>query len=187
MNLKSILFGLAAALALPGAASATDLFMAEDSYVAPAEVGFDWQGFYLGVYAGIEHLPQGLGFGDTGVGKVVGFNLTAGDMFLVGLEGRAGAYFDGGYDFPTVVGSARAGFVLADDWLIYATAGGAYTDFGGGAWLVESLFGGGVEYAVGDHVTVRGEVTHRECVDGNVPCLVGGINHIDGAVLWHLN
>jgi outer membrane immunogenic protein len=191
MRFRNLALAAAATVAMSTAAQATDLYTAVEP--APATMdyddGFDWQGIYVGAFAGVFHLPQGLGFGDVAVGKVVGVNLELGEHFLLGVEGRGFANLNaGGFNYWTVEGVGRAGIVLAEDWLVYAAGGAAYSEFGGGAWLLESVIGGGVEYAVSDDLSVRGEVTHRECVDGfGVACLVGGTNLITGAVLWHFN
>lgn len=191
MKLKTIVVGLAAAVAIAGPASATDLFMAEQPYLAPAPAGFDWQGFYLGVYGGLESYPSPYTtIGE--FGKVVGVNAVLGDSVLLGAEAQVEAWFMPGSGYAGWQGflAGRAGLILGDQGrlLLYAIAGvGRPFPTGGGTVPNLWMAGGGAEWAVGDQLSVRGELAGRGCIDNSwVICATPTWLNAKGGVIWHL-
>ena len=187
-TLKALAVAACAAFAITSAARATDLVDVvppAPPYV-PVEDGFDWNGIYFGKFVFQNFSTFGTGY--NGIGKALGFNLELGQYFLVGGEVRAQANLqDFSFDSYSLVAVGRAGFILVDNFLIYAVGGASFTDFGGGSNVVESVFGGGVEVGLSDNLSLRGEITHRECIGGNVACLVGGYNQAHVGLLWHFN
>lgn len=126
--------------------------------------GFDWDGFYAGIYG----VAQSSTDDETqwGLGVDLGANAQF-DFFLVGAEvaiqGLSGETFDTAYG--QVLG--RAGLVLSDQVLIYAAAGiGA--DLTGGD-DVDALLGGGVELAVTEDVTLGAQYLHGFDLEGDNP------------------
>jgi len=185
VKLKPIVIGLAAAVAIAVPASATDLFMADQTqYVAPAEPGFDWQGFYVGVYG--SHIPV---LGETAVGKLVGGNIVLNDLILFGAEARVGAVFDNGSNYSEVAALGRAGVILGDRVLLYAIGGVDRLHLGGGSYVVYSVIGGGGEVGLGENWSARAEVTRQECIGTICPLLPLGtqIIRFAGAAIWHFD
>jgi outer membrane immunogenic protein len=124
--------------------------------VATGASGFDWNGFYAGVFGTAQ---RGSDSADTqlGAGLAAGVNAQF-DFFLVGgevtLEGLTDQQVDTAYG--SVVG--RAGLVLTDDVLLYAAAG--YGHDLGGSSRGDLLLGAGVEFAVTDDVSVNAQYLH---------------------------
>ena len=129
------------------------------------DTGFDWNGFYAGVYGvgqwgGLSGGQYGLGI-DAGVNAQFDFFLIGGEVALHGLFG--GATIDTAYG--QILG--RAGVVITDDVLLYAAAGYG-VDLGLPA-EDDLLLGGGVEVAVADDVTVRAQYLHGFPISGGNP------------------
>jgi outer membrane immunogenic protein len=146
---------------------------------------FSWTGAYIGGQAGYNFghdtaTPAGLGpngIQPSGVvgGGHIGYNYEAGSSLVVGIEGdiegssarsASTAYF-GSYTVRSPVQGSirgRAGFAV-DRALFYATGGVAFATFndsyatGGSASASRAGYtiGGGVEYAISDRWSVRGE------------------------------
>lgn len=123
--------------------------------LAPPRPGYDWTGFYAGVY-GVGQADRGAG-ADLGLGALAGANLTF-DYFLVGGEVSVHGLATGGT--ATAYGQAlgRVGVLATSDALIYATAG-AGMDLGLSN-AQDILVGGGLEYAVTDNVSLRAQYLH---------------------------
>jgi outer membrane immunogenic protein len=163
-RLKTAALGLS--LLAMGSVSA----VADDAYMSPLG---DWNGFYVGGHAGyIEAKTSGDEFGilgpqsDSGTGGggifggQIGYNIQAGE-FLIGIEAD-GSFLDvsateidlkdtytADYDwFASVRG--RAGLVLHENTLVYATGGLAFSqlDLGedGTFDMTGFTLGGGVEH-----------------------------------------
>lgn len=117
--------------------------------------GFDWNGFYAGVFGDGRDTAAGTQFG---LGISAGINAQF-DFYLLGAEvavrGIAGSNV-GETIYGQILG--RAGLVITDDALVYA-AGGYGIDFGAPSES-DVLVGGGVEFAVSDSVTLRGQYLH---------------------------
>lgn len=151
-----LLFAGALLGAMSGAAVASDLItvQAGEGAVPVAGSGFDWSGFYAGIY-GVTQASSSNGT-QVGAGIEAGVNAQF-DFFLVGgevaLQGVTGDNIDTAYG--RVLG--RAGLLLTDDLLAYASAGYGM-DVGGGQGAV--LAGGGLEYAVSDELSLNVEYLH---------------------------
>lgn len=131
--------------------------------VAEGDSSFDWDGFYVGVY-GVGQLSA-VNDAQAGLGVALGVNarfdyvLVGGEVAVQGLTGPAGtsAY---------VEGLARIGVAATDDVVLFATAGlGA--DFG--ASELDALVGGGIEFAVSDDLSLRGQYLHGYDLAGGNP------------------
>jgi outer membrane immunogenic protein len=128
------------------------------------DTGFDWNGFYAGLYGVGTSSPAG-GF-QYGGGLALGANLQL-DMFVLGAEvayhGLAGG--GGPTSYGQVIG--KAGVLATDDIVVYAAAGYGF-DFG---VPVEDdvLLGGGVELAVAQDVSVRAQYLHGFPITGGNP------------------
>ena len=116
--------------------------------------GFDWNGFYAGISAGGQHetTPE-----DTSwtLGAQVGVN-AAFDFFLVGGEvALDGVFDDDTYAYGSILG--RGGVIITDELLAYGAVGyGSDFDTSGGPGD-HILAGGGLEFAVTNDVSVRGQ------------------------------
>lgn len=128
------------------------------------DTGFDWNGFYAGVYGVGQFSPVGgnqYGAGiDVGVNAQFDFFLIGGEVALHGLTGGA---------INTAYGQVlgRAGVVITDDVLLYAAAGYG-VDLGLPA-EDDLLLGGGVEFAATDDVSIRAQYLHGFPVNGGNP------------------
>lgn len=125
------------------------------------EPGFDWSGFYAGVYGGGQNSP--VGGMQYGLGVQAGVNAQF-DFFLVGAEvsvhGLTGGV--GNTSYGQILG--RAGLVVTDDVLIYA-AGGYGLDLGAPE-EDDALLGGGVELAVTENVSLEAQYLHGFPING---------------------
>lgn len=174
MQLKGALFGLIAAFALPAVASATDLYVPDDAYVAPADNAFDWDGFYVGVLGGAY---TELGATGLTVSKVAGFNFVT-DSLLFGVEAEALMWNYSGFTNYNFAGRGRVGLLLGDRALVYGTLGFAdWTETAGQG----PTAGAGVELALGDNLSARG--------DFQAIWYSGGSNgyFARGGLVWHAN
>lgn len=159
------LAALATSLSI-GAAMAADLITVPTSTPAVMpiydEPGFDWSGFYAGVYGGTQN--SAVGGTQYGLGAQAGVNAQF-DFYLLGAEVAVhgvtgGSVGDTGYG--QILG--RAGLVVSDDVLVYA-AGGYGLDLGPPNEQ-DLLVGGGVEFAVTDSITVDAQYLHGFPVNG---------------------
>lgn len=117
--------------------------------------GFDWSGFYAGVY-GVGQMSPSWG-NQYGAGVNAGFNAQF-DYFVLGGELAVHGLLEGGTDTTYGQALARAGLVVTDDVMIYA-AGGYGIDLGAPD-EDDALLGGGVEFAVTDNVSLRAQYLH---------------------------
>jgi outer membrane immunogenic protein len=128
------------------------------------QAGFDWSGFYAGVYGVGQVSP--VGGTEFGVGINAGVNAQL-DFFLIGgevaLHGLTGGPIDTAYG--QILG--RAGVLVTDEVLLYAAAGYG-VDLGLPA-EEDFLLGGGVEVAVSDNVSLRGQYLHGFDISGGNP------------------
>jgi len=154
---------------MSGSAMAADLITVPTS--TPAEIpvheeaGFDWNGFYAGLYGGIQNSPvAGMQYG---LGVQAGVNAQF-DFYLLGAEvavhGLTGGNV-GNTSYGQILG--RAGLVVSDNVLVYA-AGGYGIDLGAPE-EEDVLLGGGVELAVTDNVSVRAQYLHGFPIEGGNP------------------
>lgn len=126
------------------------------------DTGFDWNGFYAGVY-GVGQWGS-LSDGQYGLGVNAGVNAQF-DFFVIGGEVAMHGLI-GGPTIDTVYGQVlgRAGVVITDNVLLYAAAGYG-VDLGLPA-EDDFLLGGGVELAVTDDVSVRAQYLHGFPITG---------------------
>lgn len=155
---------IAAAPAAVRAADPLAVALSSDNSLPVADTEFDWNGFYAGVYGVTQFSPAGgaqVGIGvDLGVNARFEFVLIGAEVAVQGLGGGVGP---GAY----VQGLARAGLVATDDVVLYG-AGGLGVDVGpvGGT---DALLGGGVELALTDAVSLRGQYLHGFAITGANP------------------
>lgn len=126
--------------------------------------GFDWNGFYVGVYGVGQFSPANGNL--FGAGLALGANAQF-DMFVLGAEVAAHALTNGGpiTGYGQVI--AKAGVLVTDDVMLYA-AGGYGMDLGGGPDS-HALLGGGVEMAVSDNVSLNAQYLHGFPLTGGNP------------------
>src|SRR5690606_3365062 len=91
------------------------------------------------------------------IGGVVGANFIPVDPFLVGVEVQADYIWGEDADAGLILALLRAGAVVTDQVVLYA-AGGVGSVFGNGDSEGVYALGAGVEFAVTQNVSVRGEV-----------------------------
>ncbi len=158
------------ATAIPvGAVHAADLITVPTSTPVEMpvyeEAGFDWNGFYAGVYGGVQN--SDIGGTQYGLGVQAGVNAQF-DFYLLGAE-VAVQGITGGNNVETSYGQilGRAGLVVTDDVVVYA-AGGYGIDLGAPEEH-DVLLGGGVELAVTDSISVRAQYLHAFPVQGDNP------------------
>lgn len=163
MFVRSLTLGVAAAALLVGGAQAADLIIPTTPEPIYAPAGFDWEGLYAGVrlggqFTGTDPYATALPSTTYGVvGAAVGVNFIPVDPILLGVE------VTGDYNWTNTTSSGeffanlRLGAVVTDNALIYALAGVGVHN---GPATSEGVYqlGGGVEFAVTDAVTIRGEL-----------------------------
>lgn len=157
---KMALAALATTLSM-GAASAADLITVPTS--TPVEMpiyedaGFDWSGFYAGVYGGAQNgttseTQYGLGV-QAGVNAQFDFYLLGAEVAVHGIPANDAV---GETSYGQLLG--RAGLVVSDNVLVYA-AGGYGIDLGAPDEQ-DVLLGGGVELAVTDSISIEAQYLH---------------------------
>ena len=158
MAIRSLLLGASIAVVASVGAQAADLIIPTTPEPIYEAAGFSWDGLYAGIEAG------GIFADDvdtTGlVGGIVGVNFTVADPIVIGVELQADYLFLDGDDAGLVLALGRVGAVVTDSVLVYA-AGGVGTSVGGeGDDDEEGVYalGAGVEVALTDSVSLRGEV-----------------------------
>jgi outer membrane immunogenic protein len=123
--------------------------------------GFSWDGLYAGVEAGGLFSDNGLGDTSTQglIGAVVGVNFTVADPIVLGLE-LQGDYLFENDDFDNAglfLALGHVGAVVTDQVLVYAAGGFGVIGANGDSTGVYAL-GAGVDVAVTDNVSIRGEI-----------------------------
>jgi outer membrane immunogenic protein len=159
-----------AVLALaPQGAMAADLMMSvpvstHDSLPVADDSGFDWNGFYAGIYGVGQFSP--VAGSQYGLGLDIGANAQF-DFVLVGAEfdvQALGGGNNGTGTYAQVIG--KGGLVATDNLVLYA-AGGYGLELGGDE--SDALLGGGVELAVSDDLSLRAQYLHGFALDGDNP------------------
>lgn len=153
--------------ACPLAIQAADLLtvpVSTDEAIPVADAGFDWNGFYAGVYGVAQGSPVGgsqYGLGlDLGVNARFEFVLVGAEVAYHGLIGGAGST-------SYLQGIGKLGLAATDDVIVYAAAG-AGVDLGPPAES-DLLVGGGVELAVADNISLRAQYLHGFPMTGANP------------------
>jgi outer membrane immunogenic protein len=143
----------AAAPAAVRAADSIEVLPADIASVETSDV--DWEGFYAGVYGVTQVSPAGgsqFGLGvNFGANAQLQFVLVGAEVAVHGLTGGAGtdAYLQA---------LGKVGVAATDDIIVYG-AGGMGLDLGPVAGT-DALLGGGVELALTDSVSLRGQYLH---------------------------
>jgi outer membrane immunogenic protein len=136
---------------------------------------FDFEGFYVGGTVGGATLPDPGLVGTVGV--VVGANFAITDAIVSGVEFQGDLLWDDGrVGFNTLLLGKLGGY-LTDDMMAYGTAGGGLVDGN-----LSYAFGAGVEKAITQQLSVRGEAMGT----GTWGAGPNGAKATVG-VLWHMN
>ena len=139
--------------------------------------GYDWSGFYAGIYgvgqAGLESLRPGVGI-QAGVNAQFGFYLLGAELAVHGLpEGKADI---GGASYGQILG--RAGLAVSDDAIVYA-AGGFGIDLGAPDDQ-HLLAGAGAEFALNERVSIDAQYLHGFPIAGGE-----SIDQVTLGANWH--
>jgi outer membrane immunogenic protein len=172
---RSLLAGVAAAGLMVTGAQAADLMVGglDPVYDSPL---FNFEGFYAGGTLGAGTFPATGGVGTVGV--VVGANFAMTDAVLAGVEFQGDALWNGGgfVGFDALF-LGKIGGYMTDSVMIYGT--------GGGGWVANTAsyaLGAGIEMAVANPISIRGEVM----ATGTWGAWPNGAKATVG-VLWHMN
>lgn len=156
---RSVALAGAVILLAGTAAQAADLIIPTTPVPIYESAGFSWEGLYAGVRGGFatygDNGAAQTGFGT--VGGVVGVNFVPADPFLLGVEVSADYYWNSVTTGGQFYANLKAGAIVTDAVLVYAL-GGVGIDSSGGVSTGVYQLGGGIELAVTDAITVRGEV-----------------------------
>jgi len=156
MFVRSLAIGVSAAALMVGGAQAADLIIPTTPQPVYTPAGFDWEGLYVGARVGAEFndaVTAGV------VGAVAGVNFLPVDPFLLGVEVTADyVWGDTIVDQGEFFANLRAGAVVTDNAMVYALAGVGFAAADGFDNVGLYQLGGGVEFAVTDAISVRGEV-----------------------------
>jgi outer membrane immunogenic protein len=164
MFVRSLTLGVAAAALLAGGAQAADLIIPTTPQPIYEAAGFDWEGLYIGARAGGVFSDNDFGDNDTYglLGAAVGVNFVPVDPILLGLEVTGDWVFGEDDNSADFFANVRAGAIVTDSVLVYALGGVGITSYDDNGVGDDSVgryqLGGGVEFAVTDAVSVRGEI-----------------------------
>jgi outer membrane immunogenic protein len=167
MFVRSLSLGVTAAALMVGGAQAADLIIPTTPQPIYEAAGFEWEGLYAGLRAGGQwvgtndygNIPAGASITQGVVGAAVGVNFIPVDPFLLGLEVTGDYVWGNNLATGEFFANLRAGAVVTDSVLVYALGGvGVQTGPNGAGSTGLYQLGGGVEFAVTDAITVRGEV-----------------------------
>ena len=173
MFVRSLSLGVAAAALLAGGAQAADLIIPTTPQPIYEAAGFDWEGLYAGVRVGGQFVGAdastyaGYPINSTSgvLGAAVGVNFIPVDPFLIGAEVTGDYIWNNSFSTGEFFANLRAGAVVTDSVLVYAIGGLGTNNRTGFSQGVYQL-GAGVELAVTDSVTVRGELVGQGDFDG---------------------
>jgi outer membrane immunogenic protein len=142
------LAGAALAVLAASAAPAADLLTPVDPiYNSPL---FDFEGLYVGGTGGGAYTAGTL-YGTLGV--VVGANFAVTDGIIAGVEFQGDTYWNGGYAAYDALALGRLGGFISDNAMLYGDLGAGVLN---GAPVY--AFGGGVELAMTEQLSVRGDL-----------------------------
>jgi outer membrane immunogenic protein len=172
---RFLLAGAAAAALTVSSAQAADLLVGG---LAPSFNNslFNYEGFYIGATAGLGAFP---GPGTVGtVGVVAGANFAITDAILAGVEFQGDALWNGsGIVGVDALFLGKLGGYLADETIVYGTAGGGWI-----AGTPSYGLGLGIETAIAQQISARGEVM----ATGSWGGWPNGAKATVG-LLWHMN
>ena len=191
MFVRSLSLGVAAAALLAGGAQAADLIIPTTPQPIYEAAGFDWEGLYAGVRVGGQFVGSdvstyaGYPINSTSgvLGAAIGVNFIPVDPFLIGAEITGDYIWNNAFSTGEFFANLRAGAVVTDQVLVYAIAGlgtNNRTGFSQGVYQA----GAGVELAVTDAVTVRGEIVAQGDFDGAADAVFEGAKATVG-VFYH--
>lgn len=166
MFVRSLAIGVSAAALMVGGAQAADLIIPTTPQPIYEAAGFDWEGLYVGARLGgqwtadatSQYGNQAASTTNGVIGAAVGVNFIPVDPLLLGVEVTGDWLWNNTYSSGEFFANLRAGAVVTDNALIYALAGVGFQTRD--TFTTEGVYqlGGGVEFAVTDAITVRGEV-----------------------------
>ena len=191
MFVRSLSLGVAAAALLAGGAQAADLIIPTTPEPIYEAAGFDWEGLYVGARAGGQFvgadasLYAGYPINSTSgvLGAAVGVNFLPVDPFLIGAEVTGDYLWNNSFSTGEFFANLRAGAVVTDSVLVYAIGGLGTNNRTGFSQAVYQV-GGGVELAVTDSITVRGELVGQGDFDGAADAFFEGAKATVG-VFYH--
>jgi outer membrane immunogenic protein len=190
MFVRSLSLGVAAAALLAGGAQAADLIIPTTPQPIYEAAGFDWEGLYAGVRVGGQFANATTDYANyplsstSGVlGAAVGVNFIPVDPFLIGAEVTGDYIWNNAFSTGEFFANLRAGAVVTDSVLVYAIGGLGTNNRTGFSEGVYQL-GGGVELAVTDSITVRGELVGQGDFDGAADSFFEGAKATVG-VFYH--
>ena len=145
----ALMAGAALAVTMASSTMAADLLKPADPiYSSPL---FNFEGLYVGGEAG-GLLGSGGGAGVAGI--VIGANFAVTDGILAGLEFQGDTLWTGsGFAGVSALGLGRLGGYLSDNTVLYGDLGTGFVN----STPVYAL-GGGIEYALTDQLSVRGDL-----------------------------
>ncbi|HZY67220.1 MAG TPA: hypothetical protein VFE52_01450 [Devosia sp.] len=168
----TLLAGAALAVLTASTATAADLLTPIDPiYESPL---FNFEGLYFGATGGGSLASGGL-YGNLGV--VVGANFAITDGIVAGVEFQGDTYWNGGYAAYDALALGRIGGFISDNTMLYG-------DLGAGVLNGTPVyaFGGGVEMAMTDQLSVRGDLQGIGAF-GTAP----SVAKATVGLLWHIN
>jgi len=183
MFVRSLTLGVAAAALMASGAQAADLFIpTTPEPIIATQPSFSWDGLYAGVEAGGFFYDDAVVATDTYgvIGGAVGANFVAFDPILLGIEVQADYIWGDDADAGLVLALARVGAVVTDEVMVYA-AGGLGSVFADGDSEGVYALGAGVEFAVTQNVSLRGEVLGIGDFEDADPPMASGDDFFDAA------
>lgn len=168
---KTILIAGLASLALTAGAWAAEPYSMPTGAGTMAD-GFDWEGVYFGVEKGYYFAT-----GEFNPNAVIGYNFMLSDNVVGGVEGSAGVNVFGSGTFLNVQGRGRIGVLAGPDSMLYGAAG--IGSIGSTAlWSAA----GGVEWATGSNMSVRGEAKYVHAFSSPMASAGAFVS-----LFWHAN
>ncbi|MDP1729873.1 MAG: hypothetical protein Q8L54_01585 [Devosia sp.] len=173
--MRSFVLGVVVAGLTTAGAGAADLQIGRVDPIYSSSL-FNFEGFYVGATLGAGAFPVAGVVGT--VGGVAGANFALTDGILAGVEFQGDALWNGGgfVGFDALFLGKLGGY-LSNDMIVYGTGGGGWVAGVGSYGL-----GAGIEMAVAEQLSVRGEVMATGSWGGWPD---GGKATI--GVLWHMN
>src|SRR5690554_2270838 len=173
MSARILLLGVSIAALSSVATQAADLIIPTTPQPIYEAAGFDWEGLYVGARVGGQFTgDSATGYATTPlnttsgvIGAAVGVNFIPVDPFLIGAEVTGDYIWSNDFSSGEFFANLRAGAVVTDSVLVYAL-GGIGTNTRNNANEGVYQLGGGVELAVTDAITVRGELVGQGDFDG---------------------
>lgn len=175
MTFTRILLAGVAAVGFATSAQAADLLIGglDPVYSSPL---FNFEGFYVGATGGAAIVP---GPGTVGtIGVVAGANFEVADGILAGVEWQGDALWNGGgFVGASAMFLGKLGGYISDQAIVYGTAGAGWVDS-----TPSYAFGAGIEMAVAQQISVRGELLGTGTWGGMPDGAKANIG-----LIWHMN